>query len=108
MKQLSSKEFGDVVGKDKLVVVDFYADWCMPCRYISPVLEKLEKEMDGSVEFYKLNVDENQEIAFEFGITSIPTVLFFYKGKVVGGFIGAMPEKAVREEIEKAMKKISS
>ena len=108
MKQLKAEEFEKVVNSEKLVVVDFYADWCMPCRYISPVLEKLEKEMDSRVEFYKLNVDENRELAFEFGISSIPTVLFFYKGKVVGGFIGAMPEKAVRDEIKKALDKISA
>ncbi len=103
MKHLNSEEFKKVIESEKLVVVDFYADWCMPCRYISPVLEKLEKEYDGQAEFYKLNVDENQDVAFEYGIASIPTVLFFRKGKVVGGFIGAMPESAVKAEINKAL-----
>jgi thioredoxin 1 len=103
MERLNSERFREVIQSDKLVVVDFYADWCMPCRYISPILEKLSKEYNGEVEFYKLNVDENQDLAFEYGIASIPTVLFFRNGKVVGGFIGAMPEKAVRAEIEKAL-----
>ncbi|WP_456468292.1 thioredoxin [Archaeoglobus sp.] len=103
MKHLNSEEFKKAIESEKLVVVDFYADWCMPCRYISPVLEKLEKEYDGQAEFYKLNVDENQDVAFEYGIASIPTVLFFRKGKVVGGFIGAMPESAVKAEINKAL-----
>ncbi len=103
MKQLNGDEFKKVIEGEKLVVVDFYADWCMPCRYLSPVLEKLSKEYDGQVEFYKLDVDENQDIAFEYGIASIPTVLFFRKGKVVGGFIGAMPESAVKAEINKAL-----
>jgi len=103
VERLNSERFREVIQSDKLVVVDFYADWCMPCRYISPILEKLAKEYNGYVEFYKLNVDENQDIAFEFGIASIPTVLFFRNGKVVGGFIGAMPENAVRAEIEKAL-----
>ncbi|WP_290596026.1 MULTISPECIES: thioredoxin [unclassified Archaeoglobus] len=104
MRHLNSKEFKKAIESEKLVVVDFYADWCMPCRYISPVLEKLEKEYDGQAEFYKLNVDENQDVAIEFGIASIPTVLFFRNGKVVGGFIGAMPESAVRSEIDKALR----
>ncbi len=103
MKQLNGEEFKRVIEGEKLVVVDFYADWCMPCRYLSPVLEKLSKEYDGQVEFYKLDVDANQDIAFEYGISSIPTVLFFRKGKVIGGFIGAMPESAVKAEINKAL-----
>ena len=103
VRQLNSEEFRRVIGNEKLVVVDFYADWCMPCKYIGPILEKLEREFDGQAEFYKLNVDNNQDIAFEFGIASIPTVLFFKGGKVVGGFIGAMPESAVKSEIKKAL-----
>ena len=103
MKQLNGEEFKRVIEGEKLVVVDFYADWCMPCRYLSPVLERLSEEYDGQVEFYKLDVDANQDIAFEYGISSIPTVLFFRKGKVIGGFIGAMPESAVKAEINKAL-----
>ncbi|MEG9194202.1 MAG: thioredoxin [Candidatus Methanoglobus sp.] len=102
MKKIDEREFMSVIREDKLVVVDFYADWCMPCRYLSPVLEKLSKEFPD-VEFYKVNVDENQELAFEYGISSIPTVLFFRKGEIVGGFVGAMPESMVRAEIEKAL-----
>lgn len=102
MRKIDEKEFVNLIRSDRLVVVDFYADWCMPCRYLSPILEKLSKEYKD-VEFYKLNVDENQELAFEYGISSIPTVLFFKKGQIVGGFVGAMPESMVREEIEKAM-----
>lgn len=102
MKKINEKEFINVIQSERLVVVDFYADWCMPCRFLSPVLEKLSKQFKD-VEFYKINVDENQELAFEYGISSIPTVLFFRKGKVVGGFIGAMPESMVKAEIERAL-----
>lgn len=102
MKKINELEFINVIQSDKLVVVDFYADWCMPCRFLSPILEKLSRQFKD-VEFYKLNVDENQEIAFEYGISSIPTVLFFRKGKVVGGFVGAMPENMVKAEIERAL-----
>ncbi|MEM0202562.1 MAG: thioredoxin [Archaeoglobaceae archaeon] len=102
MKKINEREFLNAIQSDKLVVVDFYADWCMPCRFLSPVLEKLSKQFKD-VEFYKINVDENQELAFEYGISSIPTVLFFRKGKVIGGFVGAMPESMVKAEIEKAL-----
>ena len=68
-------------------------------------LEKLEKEYDGKVEFTKLNTDENPNIAARYGIFSIPTVMMFYNGELVNTFIGAMPESAVRYEIEKALKK---
>ncbi|MEM0022140.1 MAG: thioredoxin [Archaeoglobaceae archaeon] len=102
MKKITEREFLSAIQSDKLVVVDFYADWCMPCRFLSPVLEKLSRQFKN-VEFYKINVDENQELAFEYGISSIPTVLFFRKGKVVGGFVGAMPENMVKAEIERAL-----
>lgn len=102
MRKIDEKEFLNLIQSDKLVVVDFYADWCMPCRYLSPVLEKLSKEYKD-IEFYKLNVDENQELAFEYGISSIPTVLFFKNGEIVGGFVGAMPEGMIRAEIEKVL-----
>ncbi|MCS7129826.1 MAG: thioredoxin [Archaeoglobaceae archaeon] len=102
MRKIDEREFMNVIRSEKLVVVDFYADWCMPCRYLSPVLEKISKEYK-EVEFYKVNVDENQELAFEYGISSIPTVLFFKDGEIVGGFVGAMPENMIREEIEKAL-----
>jgi thioredoxin 1 len=105
VKVLNQENFHQEINKDKLVVVDFYADWCMPCRLLQPVLEKLEKEF-SNVEFAKLNTDENPQIAMDFAIFSIPTVLIFYKGEVVGSFIGAMPESVVRKEIEKALEKI--
>ena len=107
MKVLNQKNFQKEINKDKLVVVDFYADWCMPCRLLQPVLEKLEKEF-SDVEFAKLNTDENPQIAMDFAIFSIPTVLIFYRGEVVGSFIGAMPESVVRKEIEKALEKIAA
>jgi len=105
MKDLNGN-FEEVIDKDKLVVVDFYADWCAPCRYLSPVLERLEKEFEN-VEFIRVNVDNHRELAFEFGISSIPTVLMFYKGKIVNSFIGALPENALRAEVERALQTIS-
>lgn len=98
------RTFEDALNSDELVVVDFYADWCGPCNFLSPILEKLEKEFEGKIRFYKLNVDRNPEIANYFGISSIPAVLMFKKKRIVNGFIGALPESAVRAEIEKALK----
>jgi len=110
VKVLNQENFHEEINKDKLVVVDFYADWCMPCRLLQPVLEKLEKEFSDVeyVEFAKLNTDENPQIAIDFAIFSIPTELMFYKGEVVGSFIGAMPESVVRKEIEKALEKAAA
>lgn len=107
MKVLNENTFDEGINKDRLVIVDFWAEWCMPCRMLTPILEKLEKEFTD-VEFAKLNTDENPNIAFRYGIFSIPTVLMFYKGEVVNSFVGAMPESVVRREIEKALEKIKA
>lgn len=105
MKVLTEENFNEEINKDKLVVVDFWAEWCMPCRMLAPILEKLEKEYED-VEFAKLNTDDYPGIAMKYGIFSIPTVMMFYKGEVVNSFVGAMPESVVRREIEKALDKI--
>ncbi len=107
MKELNEANFGDEINKEKLVLVDFWAEWCMPCRMLTPILEKLEQEF-GDVEFAKLNTDENPNVAMKYGIFSIPTVMMFYKGQVVNSFVGAMPETVVRREIEKALEKIQA
>ncbi len=106
MRELSEKDFKEVINKDKLVVVDFWAEWCMPCRMLSPILEKLEKEF-SEVEFVKVNTDKYPNLAMRYGIFSIPTVLMFYKGEIINSFIGALPESMVRKEIEEAFKKIN-
>ena len=103
MKVVGKDEFDEVIKKDKLVVVDFYADWCMPCRFVAPILEKLEKEFDGNVEFAKVNVDENAELARRYNISAIPTLILFYKGKILNSYIGALPENMLRDEIKKAL-----
>ncbi len=105
MKELNESNFSEEINKERLVLVDFWAEWCMPCRMLTPILEKLEQEFED-VEFAKLNTDENPNIAMKYGIFSIPTVMMFYRGKVINSFVGAMPESVVRREIEKALEKI--
>lgn len=79
------------------VVVDFWAEWCTPCKILGPILEKLAKEGQGSFRLAKLDVDFNKNIAIRYGIRSIPAVKTFMKGQVVAEFTGAQPEIKVRE-----------
>jgi len=87
------------------VLVDFWADWCSPCKMLLPILEKLVREQAGAVLLAKLNCDEQQEIAAQFGVRSLPTVLLMRDGQPVDGFVGAQPESAVREMLEKHLPK---
>jgi thioredoxin 1 len=82
------------------VVVDFWAEWCGPCKMIAPVLEEVAAEYEGRVKVGKLNVDENRQTALQFGIRSIPTILFFKEGQKVDQLIGAVPKKALKEKFE--------
>ncbi|HYC12488.1 MAG TPA: thioredoxin [Nitrososphaerales archaeon] len=95
----------EVVRSDLPVVVDFYADWCGPCKMIAPVLEQLSKEYKGKAKFVKINTDDNQELAGQFGIMSIPTVMFFSNGKVEDIVIGAVPAAVFKQKLESLTKK---
>ena len=81
------------------VVVDFWAEWCGPCRMLGPTIEQLSEEFDGKAQVGKLNVDENQETAAKYGIRSIPTVLFFKEGELVEKFTGVAEKKVYEEKI---------
>ena len=81
---------------DAPVIVDFWAPWCGPCKQLGPVLEKIVQEARGAVRMVKLNIDENQAIAQQMRIQSIPAVYAFYQGRPVDGFVGAQPESQVR------------
>lgn len=83
------------------VLVDFWAPWCGPCKMIGPSIDELGKELDGKIKVCKLNVDEAQEIAVQFGVMSIPALLLFKQGKVVTQTIGALPKKEIENFIKK-------
>lgn len=91
----------EVLKSDVLVLVDFWAPWCGPCRVTSPLIEKLAGEYAGKpVKIGKINVDENQVTAEKYGVMSIPTFLFIKQGEVIDQLVGAQPEGAFREKLE--------
>ncbi len=90
----------EVLDSNKLSVVDFWAEWCGPCRAIGPVIEELHKEYDGVVNVGKVNVDHNPQISMNYGVTSIPAIFFFKNGQVVDKLIGAQPKANFVKKIE--------
>ncbi|HUH13160.1 MAG TPA: thioredoxin [Longimicrobiales bacterium] len=82
----------EVESGEGIMVVDFWAPWCGPCRFVAPVIEELASEYEGRVRFGKLNVDDNPQIATRYGIRSIPTIGLFKDGEAVNGVVGAVPK----------------
>ena len=92
--ELDGSNFKDIVSSEEPVLVDFWAQWCGPCRMVAPVLEELADQMDGQVKIAKLDIGSNQDLAVEYDVQSIPTFLLFQNGKVVDRMMGAMPKSA--------------
>ena len=90
----------EVLQSDVPVVVDFYADWCGPCKMMSPVVEKLADTYAGRVKIGKLNTDEAQSLAAKYGVMSIPNIVFFKNGEVVDRQVGAVPQSVLEEKIK--------
>ena len=90
----------EIIESGKPVVIDFWAEWCGPCRMVSPIVEELAEEFSGKVEIGKLNVDDNTETPNEYGIRNIPTILFFKDGKLVDKQIGATPKASLKAKVE--------
>ncbi|MBI4636047.1 MAG: thioredoxin [Candidatus Rokubacteria bacterium] len=98
---LTEQNFDEaLVQHEGLMMVDFWADWCGPCRAIAPVLEELARESDGRVTLAKVNVDENPGLAARYGIRSIPTILLVKQGKVADQVIGAVPKAQLRKKLD--------
>ena len=102
--EATAKNFASAViekSRETLVLVDFWADWCAPCRMLMPVLAALATEYSGKIQLVKVNSDKEPQLATEYGVRSLPTVKFFKAGQVVDEFMGVLPEQAVREYIER-------
>jgi thioredoxin 1 len=93
----------DVIKSGKLTIIDFWAPWCGPCLQLGPTIDALSKEYDGKVNIGKLNVDENPNVSVQYGITSIPCVLFIKDGKIVDKQIGLAPKGVFDKKIQKLM-----
>ncbi|MFZ6001791.1 MAG: thioredoxin [Bacteroidota bacterium] len=98
--ELTDANFDQIVNSDKPVLVDFWAEWCGPCKMIGPVVEELAGDYDGKAVVAKLNVDENPQTTAKFGVRSIPTLLVFKKGQIVDKQVGAVPKAVLAQKLE--------
>jgi thioredoxin 1 len=100
---LTDSNFASEVSKYPIMLVDFWAPWCGPCRMVSPMIEQLSREYSGKVTLGKVNVDENQRIAASFGIQSIPTLMIFKGGKTVDVMVGALPKAQIEMKLKQQL-----
>ncbi|MEM1574948.1 MAG: thioredoxin [Nitrososphaerota archaeon] len=104
--EINNENFNENLQKYNNLIIDFWAEWCAPCKAIAPIIEELAKEYAGKIIFGKINVDENREITAKFFIMSIPTLIFFKNGKEVNRIIGLVPKEIINKEIEKIYGKL--
>ncbi|MBR0427317.1 MAG: thioredoxin [Clostridia bacterium] len=90
----------EVINSDKTTIVDFYADWCGPCKMMSPVIDTIAEENAENIKVGKVNVDDNQELAIKYNVMSIPTILVFKNGNIVKTFVGVTPKQEIEEVIK--------
>ncbi len=97
--ELTDSNFDEIINSGKPVLVDFWAEWCGPCKMIGPVVEELAGDYDGKAVVAKLNVDENPQTTAKFGVRSIPTLLVFKGGQVVDKQVGAVPKSVLNQKL---------
>ena len=99
VKNLDETHFIEFVATNKFVVIDFWAEWCGPCRRVGPAIEELSQEFAGKVAFAKVNTDDNQRLSMQFNISAIPAIMLFSNGQLIERIIGAYPKEAIRDKI---------
>lgn len=97
--EINQLQFADILARYPALVIDFWADWCGPCKRVAPAIEELAQEFAGKVTFGKCNTDENQQIAMQLNISAIPNIVLFSHGRMVDRIIGAYPKEAIREKV---------
>ena len=103
MTHFNKESFDKALDQGKLMMVDFWADWCGPCRMLGPVIKDLADRYEGKAVVGKVNVDDEQELAIRYGVMSIPTLVILKGGQEVNRIVGAMPKPALTAEIEKSL-----
>jgi thioredoxin 1 len=102
--EITDANFAEVaMNSDKPVMIDFWAEWCGPCRMVTPIVEEMANDYDGRAVIGKVNVDENPDISAKFGIRNIPTIIFLKGGQVVDKSVGAVPKNVLTEKMEALM-----
>ena len=102
--QITDANFEELLGTGEPMVLDFWAEWCGPCRMVSPIIDELAQEYEGRVTIGKINVDENDDVVGRFGIRNIPTVIFFKNGEMVDKIVGATSKDKFKEKVENLLK----
>lgn len=101
--EITDSNFEEIIASEQPVLVDFWAEWCGPCRMVGPIVEELASEYDGKAVIGKVDVDSNPEVSAKFGIRSIPTLLVFKGGEIVDKQIGAVPKNVLSQKLDAQM-----